>query len=381
MKQLSEVNELHNLAMDYADEAFFAKRSGQEELAREYFEKAYQAEKSAAEKVDDLHQEPARSVLLRSAATLALDCGKVKEAEKLVLRALLGDPPAEIVSELKELFTRIQFNDHLSLSGVVLSEGEFQLTLVGKAVGEGIAHLKEVVARLQDVEKLVYRTKARIRRHEFSNRLELPDYQGMYLSAPRPGSFAVTLRVSEEDILPLSNFGDTGAAIAEFMDCLELLQSNQLDQLQNRIDDEAYFQNFVGLAKRIAPDGEGISMVGLTAVNGGIERRLSFSSLRHEIPDFTAGQAIDTAIELAEDLTTVSGVLRFADELEGKHEIKLEVPKGRAWKIIVPVGLMEDIVRPHWGQAVTVQGYKLRKKQKTMQLFDIFPSEESPTLL
>lgn len=385
MKDLTRANELHNLAMDFADEAFLARRRGKEDLARDFFEKAFRAEKEAAEQVTDTDLEPTRSVLFRSAATLALDCGKVQEAEKLVLRALLGNPPNEIESELKDLFERIQFDEHLGLFGVALGKGELQLTLVGKAVSEGMVHLKEVIERLQDVEKLVFRTKARIRNQNFTDRLKLPSHQGMYLSPPRAGSFAVTLKVGEEDMLQLPNFDDSNAVVEEFMECMELLQGNKLDLLQERIDDQAYFQNFVGLAKKIAPDGEEISMVGLTAINGGIERRLCFFSRCHEIPDFTTDHLSDDTFELADEISTVAGVLRFADALKGKHEIKLEVPEGNAWTIIVPVGLMEDVVRPFWGQSAIVEGYKVRKKHKTIQLTDIMLSaennDESQTLL
>ncbi len=366
--------------MDFADEAFFAKRNGQEELAKEYFEKAYQAEKRAAEQVDDPLLEPTRSVLFRSAATLAFDCGKVEEAERLVLRALLGDPPPEIESELKALFEKTQFKEHISLHGVALNAGELQLTLVGRAIGEGMAYLKEVVARLQDIEKLVYRTKARVRNQDFSRRLILPSLHGLYMSVPRTGSFSVTLKVGEEDILPLPNFDDSHDVVGEFMDCMELLQNKRFDLLRERIEVPQYFQNFVGLAKKIAPDGEDITMVGLTVLRGANERSVSFSCHRHEIPDFTQVEVHSSEFELGDNPTTVSGVLRYADALRHDHEVKLAVPEGRPWKILVPEGLMEDIVTPHWGKPVKVRGYKVKRKQKTLYLTDILETQDSSQL-
>ena len=47
--------------------------------------------------------EPTQPVPFRSAATLALDCGELCEAERLLAAALSGDPPAEIADELRDV--------------------------------------------------------------------------------------------------------------------------------------------------------------------------------------------------------------------------------------------------------------------------------------
>ena len=47
--------------------------------------------------------EPTRSVLHRSAATLAVECSELREAEKLIGRALAGNPPDDIANELRDL--------------------------------------------------------------------------------------------------------------------------------------------------------------------------------------------------------------------------------------------------------------------------------------
>jgi hypothetical protein len=46
-------------------------------------------------------------VLFRSAATLALECGEFREAEHLIAMALIGEPPAEIAEERRELFAKV----------------------------------------------------------------------------------------------------------------------------------------------------------------------------------------------------------------------------------------------------------------------------------
>jgi len=53
--------------------------------------------------------EPTRSVLHRSAATLALECGALCDPERLIAVALSGDPPAEIAEELRDLLEPVYF--------------------------------------------------------------------------------------------------------------------------------------------------------------------------------------------------------------------------------------------------------------------------------
>lgn len=66
---------------------------------------------------------------------------------------------------------------------------------------------------------------------------------------------------------------------------------------------------------------------------------------------------------MSHEPVTVSGTLRFADDLKGTPDaIKLESEHdGNIYTIIVPEGWMDDIVRPQWGNAVTVEGYKTRE--------------------
>jgi len=54
-----------------------------------------------------MEAEPTRSVLFRSAAWLAFNCGKMRAAEQLISAALVGNPPMEIIKELRSLYRTI----------------------------------------------------------------------------------------------------------------------------------------------------------------------------------------------------------------------------------------------------------------------------------
>ncbi|OAD22641.1 hypothetical protein THIOM_001545 [Candidatus Thiomargarita nelsonii] len=53
--------------------------------------------------LNDYEIEPTRSVLFRSAACLALDFDDYREAERMIAFGLSGNPPLEILEELREL--------------------------------------------------------------------------------------------------------------------------------------------------------------------------------------------------------------------------------------------------------------------------------------
>ncbi len=78
------INELHNHAMQHASQAFLARQREDYQTALSCFQAAFEYESQAAALVAETNIEPTRSVLHRSAATLALDCGKVQESERLI---------------------------------------------------------------------------------------------------------------------------------------------------------------------------------------------------------------------------------------------------------------------------------------------------------
>lgn len=105
---LSEIEKLHAEAMKLAEEADALRAQGSHEAARELLIKAFDQESSAAKMFSEIQgDEPTRSVLLRSAASLGIECGQWREAERLVAEGLAGNPPAEIADELRDLFQEI----------------------------------------------------------------------------------------------------------------------------------------------------------------------------------------------------------------------------------------------------------------------------------
>jgi hypothetical protein len=123
------INMRHQRSMDLAESATLAQQRGESvvELWREAFELEAQA---AALLANEWQAEPTRSVLYRSAATLALRCDQVQAAERLVVTGLMGHPPEEIAAELRDLFVQINLRSFLRRQGVELSDLPIGLAVV-----------------------------------------------------------------------------------------------------------------------------------------------------------------------------------------------------------------------------------------------------------
>lgn len=98
------VEGLHREAMELVDQAVLARQRGEADLVLKLARSAFNKERAAADMVAyQFGLEPTRSVLHRSAATLAIECGELRQAERLIGRALAGNPPADIADELRDL--------------------------------------------------------------------------------------------------------------------------------------------------------------------------------------------------------------------------------------------------------------------------------------
>lgn len=358
--RMNEIQELHTSAMELAEEATLEQGRGNTARAAELYSQAFKQERRAAELVEaDVDFEPTRSVLLRSAASLALDCQDARSAEKLIAHALAGDPPEEIACELRDLLEQVTFQRHLEVRGMVLGPREFQMSMEGDAVGFGFAESESFVGRVQDLEKLIYRTAERTLDRPFRDRGRrdkgLAKEVGVFLSVPRAASFAVTFRIGYSRQLSLPNLDLGDAVISDVLDCIEVVGAGREAELERRIPEAAYRRNFLALARRIAPDGKAVRAVGFTARNACGERRVVLRRLQSKI---TPPEGAISVRAMAQRVT-VTGTLKFADSRRENHNVIEVIEQGGSrHRILVPEGMMDDIVRPLWDYEVKVVGYR-----------------------
>lgn len=382
---MMDIKQLHREAMSERDNALSAKLEGNDQDALRHFQAAYRLEASAANELMDRHAaEPSRSILFRSAATIAKECGLLEEAQKLIYQALSGDPPPDIKSELQDLLEEVNFTRHLELRDVTLSPDELQMALTGRDVGFGIASSDVLIARLQSTENLLVRISERKSARPYRDHGRRDSSSGQFfISVPRAACLAVTFRVgSLQPPLPSMSRGEE--IVDDFLTCLGFYNQGDSDALRAIIPDEAYFRNFVGLARNLQPDGTKVNMVGFTAVREGKPKQVALRKTRDHEPEITgAFMSFQTSsvASAAPEKAVVRGELQFADitNRRGKqsNEIKIVTRGNIKFTVVVPAGMMDDIVKPLWASEVIVTG---TRKGTKIYLADIqaAPHEDAP---
>jgi len=355
-----EISKIHEMAMELADKAYIARLHGDTESAEVFTREAFEKEREAAlHLVGKTESEPSRSVLYRSAASLALECGEPREAERLIGFALSGKPPDEIAEELRDLLEKVNFQRHLSLRGLKLGPGEFQFSIWGKLVSFGMAQSEEFISRVQDIERLIYRTAERKLEKPFREagrkKKELEKELELYVSVPRAASFAVSFRLGSSGQYMLPGMMDLSEdVINEVFECFDLLNAAKLDPLEKRFKDKTYYTNFIKLAQKIAPDGENIKSVGLTRFKGNEQKNVVLSTPRNQIVTYSKSEKSMVGAKQVK----VQGTLRFADDTKKEGIIKVIDQHNEPHRIKVPSGMMADIVRPMFDFEVMVTGYQ-----------------------
>jgi RNase H-fold protein (predicted Holliday junction resolvase) len=370
------IKELHNHAMELADLADLQKIQGNTDGALSLYEQSYHLEYEAAMAAYDTKVgEPSISVLLRSAASLAMNCQKNRDAEKLIALALSGEPPLEIAEELRNLLENVYFARHLDLKGIQLSDGEVQLVIAGKGVGYGYARTEEITNRITTFQNLTLRTVERMSGKSFRKSgpisPELKIFNNPYMSSFNAASMAFRIRFGNPQQPTLAGFSGYESIIDDITENISLINDNKIDILKERINDTTYFDNFMALTKELAPDGDAVSEFGITSIKQGQERKTILTSKRETIIETIRkiSQENESVSESSEERETnqiVVGILKAANATnnsveiisEDKAKIKLKVPDG-----------LSDIVRKYWDESVSVEYCK--KGAKTNLLVNI----------
>ncbi|MDP3115469.1 MAG: hypothetical protein Q8M98_11975 [Candidatus Cloacimonadaceae bacterium] len=365
---LQVIEKIHDEAMEIIDKSHIATLSGDIELAKQLKLQAYEKEKEAANCLLNDYIEPSRSILFRSAASLAYDLGLFGEAEKLACMGLIGFPPEWVADELRDLYENINQGRHLDIKGSRLSDEEFQMSLTGNDVGYGFARFEDYLPRAEAISKLIQRTAQRKSQNgEFTKRIPKSIIDGFtpYISVPRAASFAVTFKIAVPgEQIVLFEAVPKKDIIKEVLECIELLENNKVEELRTKIDSKEYYDNFVGICDNLLPDGDSIKTVGFTYSSDSGEKRVVVKTVKEklevstELPTSGSNNLLD-GIKNGEEVT-IRGILEVADKSKDKPEIQINC-NDVLYRVRVPEGQIDDVVRPLWDKTVILKGKKYSK--------------------
>ena len=364
-------HDLHPKAMDLAELAFRHQRKGDNAKAKKYFREALDLECRAAFLLrPSKNSEPSRSILFRSAASLAYNAQDYVLGYCLVAHGLSGFPPPEIEEELKNLYEDINFMRHLSLKGLELEERQWLMSLSGNAIGYGTAMFEAFFSRAEKVSTIFYRTVERILNVPYrtvaSVSKEIKDQYGLFIQPFEARSFAVTFQIGrpnpqfpmfpKEEPKPRV---DPSVVVDEIFKCFEVLESQDPTALKEIIKHEMYYENFVALAKQIAPDGDDVTLVGFNTIQNGKERPIALRRNRQQLRETINKIEEKQADKKGLIKQTYKGILRFANSPTSNSAkfgtVKLrDRESGIEHTIRVPIAIMKDVVQPYYEEYVTI---------------------------
>lgn len=368
--RVQAVNHHHRKAMEYVDQSFVARRYGEREKYLHYTRLAFEKEAAAADlMVDKLDIEPTRSVLHRSAATLAWRCEMYDEAKRLIYRAKSGYPPPYIDVELDDLLGKVQ----LALTGSHLSENELVMTLEGSQVLPARVPAT-AVDRMASVQNLIsIMARARIRKNGMVLELSKCDENyPLYLEHLSAGSANIHLRighVKNDEMLPGFDLDDTCELMTQLMDNLRVHDQGDYNALRQAISNLDDFNDFRSAAHKLAPDGEFITSVNLQTRIRGEVSYISLNQTNTEvneepIPNEPEG---DDGYLPTEEEVRKEGKLKIANLLK-KSECVLDTENEGVWHIEGTEELITSIGKKYLNERIVVQGKRMKKKNKAKRI-------------
>ena len=232
---MTAVKSQHDKAMDLAEEATLAKIRGDTAEAARLFRLAFEHEREAAGLCwGQLDFEPTRSVLHRSAASLAVECGEGREAERLYCRCPRRQSAGGNRKRTQGSAGTGLFSKASGPSGHHAWAGGNTVFYRRKGIGFGIAPSEEYVERVQAFEKMVYRTAERKLginyRERGSPERDVRENFEVFVTVPRAASLAVTMKIGSQegaDALQFEKQVEVQDVINDIIDCLESLNQGR----------------------------------------------------------------------------------------------------------------------------------------------------------
>ena len=307
----------HTQAMDLAAQATigFPMEPVDESRRRELFKQALASGLKAITELDKLeYHDLTYSVIHRSIAATALDCGEYQLAEQLAAKPIARGPHPSIVRELRDVMHKAEFQQRLEDEGLTLAMDEIEMSLDGPAVGnDGIISWSDWRRRISTVMDFMEKTvrKATIR-------------PPIFISRPRSSSFAVSIRLGSpiESHDAFENMDPVPAYIEKFMNSMSAVNQLDLQYLQTQFDDPNDRKSFLDTARGIAPDGKRVANVNFTQTRPSRETRtVAITKTVSDLP--RPAELRDTGHQKEEkEEETLFGRLLFAD---GRDESKSQI--------------------------------------------------------
>jgi hypothetical protein len=260
--------DLHDSAMALVDQAREHERAGDNQGRVRLLREAYQLEEQAARLLEPkADSEPTRSVLFRSASSLAFQAEDYQEACNLAFDGLTGNSPDEYASELLDIANDAKFRLRLADQNLRVVKSEITLIVRGPRVAIGLAPAKQTTLMLRRIENLLRgRVEDFLRKGIGAGELdwpaEPPKLFEVFIRPLATEEFAVAFQLGLNEQLHL--FGSVSLGdriIGEFMDDLKSAVYEEVSP--------ANPDKFTKGVLKLEPDGKEVTSIEINSLVSG----------------------------------------------------------------------------------------------------------------
>lgn len=380
---MTTVRELHDRAMQLADQLLEMKLEGDRARADALAVQAFHEELAATELAFAKRVSVAtRLVLLRSAANLAREAKKWEAGLDLAARAL-GD--VDLKAHRLEVFRivdTLRTYEHLQVSGVELADRDLQLSVAGPEAAPGFARADEITERVDHVRRLMLRVTMRRQGLPFDAPMSRsPRFQQSltpYLSVARAASYAITLRfgVFEQTEMDLPDAKSVPRvsvrdALEDLMEAARAYSDAGPTGLQRLMRDDAYARNAAALLRQLSPDEYRVSTVGLTIQRAGSMEAIALPPRQAVAPPVPVWMPQDLRRQALppKEFTVVGRLLEGSAKKAADTWATIVTDDGEEIHVRYDEATFGDVIGAYWKHRVSA--VLLRKGAKSSQLKDI----------
>jgi hypothetical protein len=259
--------DIHDRAMAMVDQAREAERAGNENRSIELLREASQLEQQAARSLDPgPESEPTRTVLFRSASSLAFQAGNYLEACNLAFDGLTRNSPEEYAAELLDIATDARVRLQLIGQNLQVSNAEVTLTLRGPRVSIELAPAKQTTLILRRVERLLRSRvedflKKKLQRGDEERPLGNPKLFDVFMRPVETDEFAVAFRFVHEQLPLFSAISVGDQIIGDFM--------RDLQAVFDKSPAKASRGTFAEAVLKLEPDGKDVTSIEIASMVSG----------------------------------------------------------------------------------------------------------------
>ena len=295
---LSKSVRFHDLAMELADKAHFARRIGDTKAYLQYTHDACFNEARAAELLRHDPSHHMYAILHCSAATLAYRCGEYKAAENLILQGLEPRPNDRLRNELYDLLRKVLLHESREYAYPPLVENEIVVTLTGVDADNGELEAESNATIITDYKHLLRTVTGVVRKFPFHELRKFDENYRVLTAVPSRGSFRISMKLIEIGQLSFSFLEDVESVFNKVIESLDSLRSGDMAALEESFGDEDYYHRFMQLARNLAPDGEQVNAYSVEAKINGNLKTVVFDRTTDEIDNIYAQPETDTTEEV-----------------------------------------------------------------------------------